>query len=350
VRCSTRATLLLLLAASLLPGISLAADPPARPLSPYEPRADTTILRRQPYHAYFTLDKYGRRIDFFVSEEPSGAAPMPLVVYVHGSGCQSNFVEENGRLQGRNGHSTIADVVRGRARLVIVEKPGVKLFDAPPDPGGASRASPAFRSEHTLERWAEAVHAALETARKLPEVLPGRVLVVGHSEGGIVAAKVAAEDPSVTHVAVLAGGGPTQLFDLLTLARRGLLLQSVSKAPQERVDYALSQWREIQADPESADKLFLGHPYRRWSSFLKTSTIEQLLKTDARIYAAQGTEDQAVAWESFDLLRAELASRGRKAEFDAVAGADHSFVLHSDKPSDGWKDLFERVLSWFLRP
>ena len=350
MRCSTRATLLLLLAASFVPGLSLAADPPERPLLPYEPRADTTVLRQQPYHAYFTLDAYGRRIDFYLSEEPPGAAPMPLVVYVHGSGCQSNFVEENGRLQGRNGHSTIADVLRGRARLVIVEKPGVKLLDAPPDPGGASRASPAFRSEHTLERWAEAVHAALEAARKLPEILPGRVLVAGHSEGGIVAARVAAADPSVTHVAILAGGGPTQLFDLLTLARRGFLLQNVSKVPQERVDYALAQWREIQADPDSAEKLFLGHPYRRWSSFLKTSTLEQLLKTDARIYAAQGTDDQAVAWESFEVLRSELLSKGRRAEFDAVAGADHSFVVHSEKPSDGWKELFERVAAWFLKP
>jgi pimeloyl-ACP methyl ester carboxylesterase len=350
VRWSTRATSLLLLAASLHAGVSFGSDPAAREPLPYEPYADTTVLRQQPYHAYITLDTYGRRIDFYLSEEPAGTAPMPLVVYVHGSGCQSHFVEENGRLQGRNGHSTIADIVRGRARLVIVEKPGVRLFDAPPDPGGASRASPAFRSEHTLERWAEAVHAALEAARKLPEVLPGRVLVVGHSEGGIVAARVAAEDKSVTHVAVLAGGGPTQLFDLLTLARRGLLLQNVSKVPQERVDYALGQWREIQADPTNTDKLFLGHPFRRWSSFLSTSTLEQLLKTDARIYAAQGTEDQAVSRESFDMLCAELLARGRKAEFDTVAGADHSFVIHSDKPSDGWKDLFERVTAWFLRP
>lgn len=340
---------MVLLAAGMCTVRASAAEPAPQASQPYQPQADPTVLRQQPYHRYFTLDRYGRRIDFYMSEEPKGAAPLPLVVYVHGSGCQSHFVEEDGRLQGRNGHSTIADVVRGRARLVIVEKPGVRFLDAPLDPGGASRASPAFRAEHTLERWAEAVHAALEAARKLPEVLPGRVLIAGHSEGGIVAAKVAAEDRSVTHVAVLAAGGPTQLFDLLTLARRGLLLQSVSKVPQERVDYALDQWRAIQAEPDNTDKLFLGHPYRRWSSFLSTSTLEQLLKTDARIYAAQGTEDQAVSWESFDMLRTELIARGRKAEFDVVVGADHSFAVHSDKASDGWRDLFERVTSWFMR-
>jgi dienelactone hydrolase len=105
-------------------------------------------------------------------------------------------------------HNTIADVVRGRARLVIVEKPGVHLLDDPPDPGGAAHASATFRSEHTLERWSEAVHAALEAARKLPGILPGRVLVAGHSEGGIVAARVAAEDRSVTHVAFSRAAAP----------------------------------------------------------------------------------------------------------------------------------------------
>src|SRR5262249_50185288 len=287
---STIAASMILLAAGVWAVPAPGSEPAPQAPLPYQPQADPTVLRQQPYARYFTLDRYGRRIDFYMSEEPKGAAALPLVVYIHGSGCQSHFVEENGRLQGRNGHSTIADVVRGRARLVIVDKPGVKFLDAPPDPGGASHASPAFRAEHTLERWSEAVHAALEAARKLPEVSPGRLLVVGHSEGGIVAAKVAAEDRSVTHVAVLAGGGPTQLFDLLTLARRGLLLQNVSRIPQERVDFALDQWRAIQADPESADKLFLGHPYRRWSSFLSTSTLEQVLKAEARIYAAQGTE------------------------------------------------------------
>jgi len=329
-----------------------AGSAPVGPQSPpglYEPRATATVLRQQPYQAFSTQDRFGRRIDFYASEEPEGGPPLPLLVYVHGSGCQSHFVEEEGRVQGRNGHGTIADVVRGRARLVIVEKPGVTLFDSPPDPGGATHASAAFRTEHTLERWSEAVHAALEAARRLPGVRPDRVLVAGHSEGGIVAAKVAADDRAVTHVAVLAGGGPTQLFDLLALARRGWLLQSVSAVSQERVEAALTQWRDIEAAPQSPDRFFLGHPFRRWSSFLSSSTLEQLLKTDARIYAAQGTEDQAVAWESFEVLRSELLARGRRAEFDLVEGADHSFAVHGVPPSDGWKDLFGRILTWYLR-
>ncbi len=315
----------------------------------YEPVPDAAIVRQQPYHRFFTQDAFHRRIVFYLSDEPEGTEPLPLVVYVHGSGGQSHFAEVNGRVEGRNGHSSIADAIKGRAHLLIVEKPGVNFLDAPSDAGGAARASEEFRAEHTLDRWTEAVRAAVEAARKLAQIRAGSILVIGHSEGGIVAAKLAADHRWITHVAVLAGGGPSQLFDLLTLARQGEFFQHISEDPDKREDYVLEQWRAIQADPQNSEKLFFGHPYRRWSSFLKTSTLEQLRKTDAKIYAAQGTQDRAVAWESFEFLRSELLAHGKDVTFDPIAGADHSFALSSSGPtSDGWTALFQRILLWFL--
>jgi pimeloyl-ACP methyl ester carboxylesterase len=331
--------------------LAAAATAQAPEAARYEPVVDLAPIRQQPYQRLFTQDRFGRRIVSYLSEAPPGGGPFPLVAYVHGSGAQSHFVRVDGRLQGRNGHNTFADVVRGRARLVIVEKPGVVFLDDPPDPGGATRASPMFRSEHTLDRWTEAVHAALEACRKLSSLRPDGVLVAGHSEGGLVAAKLAAEHEWVSHVAVLAGGGPTQLFDLLALARRGELFQQVSQDPAGRVEHVLREWARIEADPDDDEKLFLGHPYRRWSSFLGTSTLEQLLRTRARIYVARGDQDRAVAAESMEIVRAELLARGRKARFDVVAGGDHSFSIEAGgKRTDGWKALLERVLDWFLAP
>lgn len=316
------------------------------------PRAvlDPERIPRQPYRRYFTEDPLGRRVTFYLSEEPAGGDALPLVAYVQGSGAQSLFVEASGgRLEGRGGHNSLCDVARGRARLLVVEKPGVKYLDAPADPGGATGASAEFREEHTLERWAVAVGAALEAARSLPEIRGGRALIVGHSEGGIVAAKVAADHEWITHVAVLAGGGPTQLFDLIALARRGDAFEHVSKEPETRVAHVLEQWRAIQKEPDSAEKLFFGHPYRRWSSFLRTSTLEQLLRTKARVYVAQGTEDRAVAWDSFETLRAECLARGREAVFDSVVGADHSFAIRKDgATADGWTPLLARIVEWFV--
>lgn len=344
---SRLATIALLV--GLGPGLAMRQAHAQEVVARYEPVADTAVVRRQPYQRFFTRDQFGRQIVFYLSEEPRGTARLPLVVYVHGSGAQSHFVASDGRLQGRNGHSSLADVVRGRARLLIVEKPGVTFLDGPSDPGGATASSPLFRAEHTLDRWTEAVHAAVEAARKLPDIDAAAVLVVGHSEGGLVAAKLAAEHDWITHVAVLAGGGPSQLYDLLALAREGEFFPSISDNANDRVQYVLQEWQKILADPDNQERLFFGHPYRRWSSFLRTSTLEQLLRTRARIYAAQGTEDRAVAWGSFELLRAELLARGKDARFDAVTGGDHSFsIVTQGQREDGWTGVLQRVVAWFV--
>ena len=307
------------------------------------------VVPQQPYRRYSTLDKFDRRIDFYLSEEPDAAPPLPLVVYVHGSGAQSHFAQIEGSVRGATGHNTIADVVRRRARLLIVEKPGVAYLDAPASFGGAVDATPTFRAEHTLDRWAEAVQAAIKASLTLDEIRPGLILVIGHSEGGIVAAKVAADFEAVTHVAVLAGEGPTQLFSLLRIARDGGFFSSISADPNTRAQYLLDQWAQVMADPLNADSLFFGHPYLRWSSFLSTSTLEQLLRTNAEIYVAQGTADDAVAFESFDVLRAELLAKGRDATYDVVVGGDHSFNIETNgQLTDGWTPVVQRVFTWFI--
>lgn len=74
----------------------------------------------------------------------------------------------------------------------------------------------------TLERWAEANEAAIRAARRLPQISRDKTLVVDHSEGGLVAYRISRDLPQiVTHVSSIAGGGGSQLYDLLALARNG---------------------------------------------------------------------------------------------------------------------------------
>jgi hypothetical protein len=157
----------------------------------YQPEQDSATIPGQPYLRFFTGDAHERKIVFYLSEEPLEAEPLPLVVYVQGSGSESLFVPDGDAVRANMGHDVVAGAFRGRARLVIVEKPGVEYL--------ATAASDAFEREHTPERWTEAVHAVLEAARKLPEVAPGKILVVGHEEGGPVASRLVAEYDWVTH-------------------------------------------------------------------------------------------------------------------------------------------------------
>jgi dienelactone hydrolase len=238
---------------------------------------------------------------------------------------------------------------KGRARVLVVEKPGVKYLDVPRRPGSAEGASEEFLREHTLPRWAEANAAALRAAWTLPGVDTRRTLAVGHSEGGIVVARVAAELPAVTHVASLAGGGPTQLFSLAEAQSRPRPGDGPGDAAGRR-QAVYDEWTKIRTDPDSTTKFWLGHPYRRWSTFLPRSLTAELLRTGARIYLAHGTEDSSTPVTALDVVRAELAVHDRQVTVERLEGADHGF-RPEDAPEGspaGMQALLGRVLGWFV--
>jgi dipeptidyl aminopeptidase/acylaminoacyl peptidase len=147
----------------------------------------------------------------------------------------------------------------------------------------------------------------------------------------------------------MAGGGPSQLFDLLTLARKGNFFRPVSEDPDTRVRYVRDQWSAIQADPMSTEKLFFGFVYRRWSTFLASSPMEELAQVKVKIYLAQGVDDDAVDPASSDILDAHLRARGKDVVYDRVEGADHSFNLKGKPAVNGWQEQLARIVAWYLR-
>jgi pimeloyl-ACP methyl ester carboxylesterase len=320
--------------------------------------ADTPRLESEavklgvPFDRYTTKDSLGRTITFYLSISPNKepTATRPVVLWIPGSGCQSVFQKRGDRIGG-GFHTLLFQDGHGRARILVVEKPGVKFLDAPPNSVPLAKvASGEFLKEHTLPRWAQANCAALEAAWTLPGVDATRTLVVGHSEGGIVAARVAAELPQVTHVASLAGGGPTQLFDFVTNAARPRPDDKPGDAGR-RVQAIYDAWAKIQKDPDSTTQFWLGHPYRRWSSFLRHNVTEELLRTKARLYVAAGVRDAVIPVAAHDMLVSQLRTRGREVTAERLDGADHGFQtedMPKEGPPQGMRSLLGRVFQWFL--
>jgi dienelactone hydrolase len=301
-----------------------------------------------PFHRYTTTDTLGRTITLYLSAPPANGTRLPVVLFIQGSGCQSLFRKVGDRIGGGY-HTLLAQEAQGKARVLAVEKPGVNYLDAPARPGSTQGASETFLREHTLPRWAEANAAALRAAWALPDVDATRTLAVGHSEGGIVAARVAAEVPQVTHVATLAGGGPTQLFDFVTNAARARPGDQPGDA-EKRAQAVYDAWTQIRQDPESITQFWLGHPYRRWSSFLGHSVTGELLRGQARVYAAAGVQDAVIPVAAHDALVAELRAHGRDVTAERLEGADHGFrteAMPQGSP-EGMRAGGGRVLRWFL--
>jgi uncharacterized protein (TIGR03067 family) len=271
-----------------------------------------------------------------------------VALFIQGSGCTSVFSQRDGKVYGGL-QNLLLTATRGRVRVLVVEKPGVQFGAVPKSPGSAEEGSAQFRREHTLPRWVGAVDAAVRAVHRLAEIDWTRTLVVGHSEGGIVAAHLAAANPLVSHVAVLAGGGPTQLFDFVEMASQARPTDRSPADAQARVEEVYRGYTKVLADPDSADEMWLGHPHRRWSSFLKTSTLEGLLASRAPVFASHGTADKAVPVSSFDVLRAELTARRRDLVALRLQGCDHGFRKPDDAPGEvkGFQEMFGRVVAWF---
>lgn len=302
-----------------------------------------------PYERYKTTDAFGREITFYLSKAPAADAVLPLIVCVQGSGSQSVFIEvptpDGPRIGSGGPEAAMLRLGRERARILVVEKVGVEFLVQPKRPGSGEEGSEEFRLEHTLERWTEAVNAAVVAACKLPGVDGSRVLALGHSEGGQVVCHLAAANGHITHVASLAGGGPTQLFDLFELARSGAFGPPEGTA-DERVAWVLEGWKGVLAAPEAPDQFWLGHPHRRWSSFLSASPAEALGRSKARVFIAHGTADRASSCAAADVLYAEMLARGRDVTYERLEGADHGFRT-ADDPG-GWMRVHGLVLEWFL--
>jgi pimeloyl-ACP methyl ester carboxylesterase len=299
------------------------------------------------FSCFETVDGFGRTVTFYLSDI-SGQRRLPIAAFVQGSGCHSVFrLGGDGRI--RVGYQNILQYVSGqRVRVLAVEKPGVRFLDDPKQPGVAHGCSQTFLEEHTLDRWAEAVNACLSAARTLANTSRRKLLIIGHSEGGQIAARVAATNPKVSHVALLSSTGPTQLYDFV--ARAGS--QSKKKRTTANYSRSLNEVREIfeaiQSDPDSTSKFAWGHPYRRWSSFLSSSTIDEILRTRARIFMAHGVRDRSVPIAAFDMLVAALIRERRDIVVQRIEGAAHSFSKSRRASPRIMTEIFSDILEWFL--
>lgn len=120
---------------------------------------------------------------------PKGKGPFPAAVFVTGSGAQTRDEE----VAGFPVLGLLADQLSRRGICVLRY-----------DDRGTGRSTGKFEGSTTFD-FADDAHAAYRWLVQRKEVDAKRAGVIGHSEGGLVAPLVAARDPSLDYIVLLAG-------------------------------------------------------------------------------------------------------------------------------------------------
>lgn len=303
---------------------------------------------RSPFQEMAVIRLDGSELRFYIAKSRSDATiAKPLVIFLDGSGCNSQFFIRGQDLYLSN-YGVLARLALPWGITAAPERRGVPFGHD--GEGGTAENCPADFIAHATrdERISDTV-LLIQSLKNLGWI-NSKILLVGHSEGADIAAGASEALPEVSHVVFLSGGGPTQMFDFMVLKRRKL--QAEGKSPEEidsEIKKLESSYRDVFLHPDSTEKFFMGHAYRRWSSYFLHPPMKSLLNSKAKLYVAHGTEDDSVPIEAFDLLTVELLRTKRAGvTVRRFPGRDHG-LGEPDRSLKGppMEPIFKDILAWF---
>lgn len=298
------------------------------------------------------------RIDYHLVDEHLDKE-LPLLVFLDGSGAKpilSIQQDAEGTWRTFSSIPLAQREVAERYHVLMVSKPGIPLIDtvrtdgpSPPPERYTALLSASWR--------AEAASRAITDALERYPVDRRRIGVMGFSEGGQVAPRVAALDPRVTHIMAFVGGALNQFFDPIIAQRLEAAKGTISEQEaQAGIDSLFLAYERIYADPDATDKTFWGHSHKRWASFTDPPTVDYLVALDIPIYMAQGSVDRNTQALGADYVRLEFIRRRKKnLTFRTYPGCDHFFQCQSlneaGEPTTTWRlnEAWNDAFAWFDR-
>lgn len=242
---------------------------------------------------------------------PKGAsarARVPAVVTITGSGSQDRD-EAIPLFKGYRIFREIADTL-GRRGIAVL-----RMDDRGFGGSGGDAAS------STSADFAQDIQAGLAYLRTRPEIDPAKLALVGHSEGGIIAPKVALAEPQLAGIVLLAGtayaGRP-----ILTFQLSNAIKNDTSLTPTQR-DSALA------ALPATIDAGAAQSPWMRY--FLDYDPSVTARKVTTPVLILNGETDLQVTVDHVPLLeKAFKAAGNRDVTAKILPNLNHLFVYDPD--------------------
>lgn len=246
---------------------------------------------------------------------PKGAGPLPAVVLVHGSG-PSDRDESVGAVK------PFKDLAWGLASRGVAVLRYVKR----------SRHAP-MGIVTQRDEVESAARDAIELLLRTPGIDPKRVFLLGHSQGGYLAPRIAEANPRLAGVVILAGSTRPLVDSLIEQLAYFTTLSPKDEALRGKLEAARDFKKRIEAPDLRADEdlVFPVGGSMKGAYFLDVRGYDPpaiAKKLGCRLLVLQGERDYQVTMKDFDGWRAALGARPR-ATLKTYASLNHLFVSGS---------------------
>jgi dienelactone hydrolase len=264
---------------------------------------------------------------------PNGKGPFAAVVLVHGSGPHDRD-ETIGNIR------VFRDIAEGLATRGVAVLRYEKRTKVYPQKCAAD-----VNFTMTRETVDDAVRAAA-LLRKQPEIDARRVFVLGHSQGGYMAPRIAKADPELAGIIVIAGN--VRPLEELVVEQTEYLMRL--KGDLSESDQA--QLNTLRVDPW---KLLPGINDAYKADLKGYDPAALAATTQTPMLILQGERDYQVTLKDFNLWKAALASRGH-VTMRTYPKLNHLFIVGEGKSTpDEYKnghvaaEVIEDIAKWLGR-
>ena len=275
---------------------------------------------------------------------PAGKGPFPAVVTISGSGGQDRDENTPGPGGLKLGiFRVIADTLTGRGIAVL------RYDDRGIAESGGNLATAG------LSDLVKDVEAAVDYLRSRPEVDRTRVGLVGHSEGGIIAPIVAAEDPTIAAIVLMAGTASpldsVSVEQIVSYTREtggDSTEVAEARAGMETLAAAIREGRDIQ-DLDIPDQLKQLGESKWLREHIEHDPVAKLQQVEVPVLIVNGGQDVQVAPEHAYRLGAGLEAVGHSDfEVKIYPELNHLFVVSRGEGIAEYADPNAKVDGVFL--